>query len=122
MLDKKFNNDDEEDIDKETAMAKAIEGLTVYEPEKAIVLTEFTQKEINGFVTLLSWDKFIKKMGAETDLINTISEKFILHKISKSRKGKKELVEVLKAENKKEEAGAMDKFKGLFGRNKGVLE
>ena len=115
LIKKLKSSDNEEDLDKETAMAKAIEGLTTYDPEKAIVLTEFTQKEINGFTTLLAWEKWLNSKGAKTSLITTISNEFILRKISKSRKGKKELVEVLKSEQEKEEKGSFaDKLKSSF--------
>ena len=115
LIKKMKEKDNDEDLDKETAMAKAIEGLTTYDPIKAIVLTEFTQKEINGFTSLLAWEKFLKARRVETNLITTISQEYLLRKISKSRKGKKELVEVLKNEQAKEEKGSLtDRLKSTL--------
>lgn len=94
----------EEDIDRETALAKAIEGLIVNDPEKAQVLTDLRENQVKGLASLYTFEKWLNTIyPIKSNVFEKFTDKFILFMISKNRKSRQELVAVLKEGNKEEE-------------------
>lgn len=90
----------------EEALAKGIEKLCENKPEQVTTMSEFSTGQIPHMVVLYAVHDWLDKKGVQSQR-KLIADKITVLNISHKRKGRKEIVDIIKGNLEKEEGGGM---------------